>query len=55
MAVTEKNLGNAFYETLKDVYWAEKQAFKACKKSSKAAKSPELNKAFADHAVESEG
>ena len=55
MATTEKHLGDAFYETLKDVYWAEKQAVKNCKKSAKAAKSPELKKAFSDHAVESEG
>ncbi len=51
---TEKTLNDAFYETLKDVYWAEKQAVKACKKSAKAAKAPELKKAFTDHAAESE-
>ena len=51
----EKTLNDAFYETLKDVYWAEKQAVKACKKSAKAAKSPELKRAFQDHGVESEG
>jgi len=52
---SEKTLSDAFYETLKDVYWAEKQAVKACKKSAKAAKAPELRKAFHDHGVESEG
>jgi ferritin-like metal-binding protein YciE len=52
---SEKTLSDAFYETLKDVYWAEKQAVKACKKSAKAAKSPELQKAFQSHGVESEG
>lgn len=51
----EKTLSDAFYETLKDVYWAEKQAVKACKKSAKAAKAAELKTAFQDHAVESEG
>ena len=51
----EKTLNDAFYETLKDVYWAEKQAVKACKKSAKAAKSPELKRAFQDHGIESEG
>jgi ferritin-like metal-binding protein YciE len=51
----EKTLNDAFYETLKDVYWAEKQAVKACKKSAKAASSPDLKKAFQNHAVESEG
>jgi ferritin-like metal-binding protein YciE len=52
---TEKNLSDAFYETLKDVYFAEKQSVKACKKSAKSAQSPELRKAFTDHAEESEG
>jgi ferritin-like metal-binding protein YciE len=55
LMAAEKTLNDAFYETLKDVYWAEKQAVKACKKSAKAAKSPELKKAFQDHGVESEG
>jgi ferritin-like metal-binding protein YciE len=55
MPTSEKNLADAFYETLKDVYWAEKQALKACKKSAKAARAPELKKAFQDHAVETEG
>lgn len=55
MAGTEKTLADAFYETLKDVYWAEKQAVKACKKSARAAKDAELKKAFADHGTESEG
>ena len=47
-----KNLNDAFYETLKDVYFAEKQALKACKKSSKASTHPELKKAFDGHAEE---
>ncbi|HEV7286801.1 MULTISPECIES: DUF892 family protein [Kaistia] len=51
----EKNLSDAFYETLKDVYFAEKQSVKACKKSAKAAQSPELKKAFTDHGEESQG
>ncbi|WP_407660670.1 YciE/YciF ferroxidase family protein [Kaistia defluvii] len=52
---SEKNLSDAFYETLKDVYFAEKQSVKACKKSAKAAQSPELKKAFTDHGEESQG
>ena len=55
MATTEKNLADAFYETLKDVYFAEKQSVKACKKSAKAAKAPEVKDAFAKHAEESAG
>ena len=53
MAVKEKTLADAFYETLKDVYWAEKQSVKACKKSAKEAKSPALIDAFTTHAEES--
>lgn len=49
----EKTLEDAFYETLKDVYFAEKQSVKALKKSAKAAQSPELKQAFLDHAEES--
>lgn len=50
---TEKTLADAFYETLKDVYFAEKQSVKACKKSAKAATLPELKKAFEHHGEES--
>jgi ferritin-like metal-binding protein YciE len=49
----EKNLADAFYETLKDVYFAEKQSVKACKKSAKASTAPELKKAFEQHGEES--
>lgn len=51
----EKTLSDAFYETLKDVYFAEKQSVKACKKSAKAAQSSDLKKAFTDHGEESQG
>ena len=46
----EKDLHDAFYETLKDVYYAEKQSVKSCKKSAKAAKAPELKTVFQEHA-----
>jgi ferritin-like metal-binding protein YciE len=49
----EKTLSDAFYETLKDVYFAERQSVKACKKSAKAAKAPALKAAFETHATES--
>ena len=49
----EKTLEDAFYETLKDVYYAEKASVKALKKSAKAAQSPELKEAFTTHADES--
>jgi len=51
----EKTLEDAFYETLKDVYFAERASVKALKKSAKAAKSPELKGAFEKHAEESAG
>jgi ferritin-like metal-binding protein YciE len=53
MAVKPKTLSDAFYETLKDVYWAEKQSVKACKTSAKEAKSAALKEAFTKHAEES--
>jgi ferritin-like metal-binding protein YciE len=53
MATKEKTLSDAFYETLKDVFYAEKQSVRALKKSSKAAKSPELKQAFDQHSEES--
>ena len=51
----EKTLNDAFYETLKDVNFAEKQALRACKKSAKAASLPALKEAFLNHAKETEG
>jgi ferritin-like metal-binding protein YciE len=53
MATQEKTLADAFYETLKDVFYAEKQSVKALKRSAKAAKSPELKDAFETHGEES--
>lgn len=49
----EKTLEDAFHETLKDVYYAEKASVKALKKSAKAAKAPALQEAFTAHAEES--
>jgi ferritin-like metal-binding protein YciE len=51
--MAEKTLKDAFHETLKDVYYAEKQSVRALKKSAKAAKSPDLKKAFEMHGEES--
>lgn len=53
MAAKAKTLHDAFYETLKDVYYAEKQSVKALKKSAKAAEHEELRHAFETHAEES--
>jgi len=51
--MAEKTLKDAFYETLKDVYYAERQSVRALKKSARAAQSPELKQAFNTHAEES--
>jgi ferritin-like metal-binding protein YciE len=53
MATQDRTLADAFYETLKDVFYAEKQSVKALKRSAKAAKSPELKDAFEMHGEES--
>ena len=53
MAAKEKTLSDAFYETLKDVYWAEKQGTRSLGKAAKAAKSPELKKVFETHREQS--
>jgi ferritin-like metal-binding protein YciE len=51
--VAKKELSDAFYEMLKDVYYAEKQSVRALKKSVKNAKSADLKKAFTQHGEES--
>ena len=55
MVTKEKTLSDAFHETLKDVYYAEKQSVRALTKSAKAAKAPELKQAFETHRDESAG
>jgi ferritin-like metal-binding protein YciE len=52
---SEKTLNDAFHETLKDLYYAEKQSVKALKKSAKAATSPALKQVFEQHGEESSG
>lgn len=51
----EKTLHDAFYETLKDVYYAEKQSVRALKKAAKAAKALALKQVLETHAEESAG
>ena len=50
---TEKTLSDAFYETLKDLYYAEKQSVRALTKSAKIAKADALKQAFDQHREES--
>ena len=50
----QKDLGDLFLETLKDVYHAEKQLIRALPKMAKAARSPELRRAFETHLDETQ-
>jgi ferritin-like metal-binding protein YciE len=55
MAVkAEKTLADLFKETLKDIYYAEKQILRALPKMAKSAQSPELAAAFQKHRDETE-
>ena len=51
----EKTLNDLFLETLKDIYYAEKQILRALPKMAKNAESPELATAFEKHRDETEG
>lgn len=50
----QKDLNDLFYDTLKDIYYAEKQLVKALPKMARAAQSPELAAAFEKHLGETE-
>ena len=52
---TEKKLDDLFLETLKDIYYAEKQILRALPKMAKNAQSAELKQAFEAHKQETEG
>jgi ferritin-like metal-binding protein YciE len=52
--MAEKTLNDLFYDTLKDIYFAERQILKALPKLAKAAKSEELKSAFLTHRDETE-
>ncbi|WP_342711148.1 ferritin-like domain-containing protein [Bradyrhizobium sp. B124] len=51
----EKDLSALFLDTLKDIYYAEKQIYKALPKMAKAASSDKLRAAFEKHHEETEG
>ncbi len=53
--MTDKNLNDLFLDTLKDIYYAEKQIYKALPKMAKAANSEDLRAAFEKHQSETEG
>jgi ferritin-like metal-binding protein YciE len=52
--MAEKNLKDLFLDTVKDIYFAEKQIVKSLPKMAKAANSDELRAAFEKHQDETE-
>jgi len=50
----EKDLNDLFLDTLKDIYYAEKQIYKSLPKMAKAATSEKLRAAFEKHHAETE-
>ncbi|HEV7346189.1 MAG TPA: ferritin-like domain-containing protein [Devosia sp.] len=52
---SEKTIDDLFLDTLKDIYYAEKQILKTLPKMAKAAQSEELKAGFEQHATETEG
>ena len=53
--MADKDLNALFLDTLKDIYYAEKQIYKALPKMAKAAQSDELKAAFEKHLKQTEG
>ena len=51
----EKKLEDLFYDTLKDIYYAERKILKALPKMARAANSKELKAAFEKHQEQTEG
>ena len=54
MAKHAKDLKDLFHDTLKDIYFTEKQILRALPKMAKAAQSEELRRAFETHHDETE-
>ena len=54
MTAKDKDLNDLFLDTLKDIYYAEKQILKALPKMAKAATSDKLRAAFEKHHGETE-
>jgi ferritin-like metal-binding protein YciE len=53
--MADKDLNDLFLDTLKDIYYAEKQILKSLPKMAKAAASAQLRAAFEKHHDETEG
>jgi ferritin-like metal-binding protein YciE len=54
-SMSEKDLNALFLDTLKDIYYAEKQIYRSLPKMAKAAQSDQLRAAFEKHHDETEG
>lgn len=52
--MAEKTLDTLFHDTLKDIYYAERQILKALPKMKRGAQSPELQEAFETHRAQTE-
>jgi ferritin-like metal-binding protein YciE len=55
LTMAEKTLDDLFYDTLKDIYYAERQVLKALPKMARAATDPKLKAAFEKHKEETQG
>lgn len=55
MSRQPKDLNDLFYETLKDIYFAEKQILRALPKMARKANTDTLRQAFEQHRTETEG
>lgn len=53
--MADKKLDDLFYDTLKDIYYAERQIVKALPKMARAATDPKLKAAFEKHKEETQG
>ncbi|MCQ1850734.1 YciE/YciF ferroxidase family protein [Neorhizobium galegae] len=53
--MASKTLDDLFHETLKDIYYAERQIVKALPKMARGAQDPKLKAAFEKHRDETEG
>jgi ferritin-like metal-binding protein YciE len=53
--MAEKNLNDLFYETLRDIYYAERKILKSLPKMARSASSEKLKAAFQKHRDETEG
>ena len=53
--MAEKTLDTLFHDTLKDIYYAERNILKALPKMQRGAQAPELKQAFEKHKAETEG